>query len=447
MIMQIRHHAISLLLCTALLCAVVPYYAAAQEKKLDRIVATVENEAITERQLEKNLSRTRRMLERQNRKMPDERTLVGQVLQQMIILQLQLQEAKRLGISIDDITLDHAVEDMARRNNLNLSELKQQVENSGDDFQDLREQIRNDLTIRQLIQTEVINRIEVSDQEIDGVLMPNEAARAGAEYHFAHLRVPPQESADVAAAMKNSLTQVHRQMRGDTFFSFRDLRQHFAKLWRTATKENKVKKSIRYQVKDLGWRRTEKLPAPVRRRIDSIHDSHLSPIIANDDGLHLFVLLASRSDSPTMMQQQYRVRHILMQTTPIEDDETIRRKLLKIKRQLKNGADFEALACQHSEDPLSSMRGGELDWASPESYAPAFAEAIKRARGKGDIVGPFKSSFGWHLLEVIDTRERDVGDDTIRGQAIAQIRQRKSGEETRLWLLNLRENRSIEVRL
>ncbi len=422
-----------------------PASAPAQPMGLDRIVAVVENKTITERQLRQNIRRAKAALAQQNRELPDERTLTAQVLQQMVIQQLQLQEAKRLGIVIDDITLSRAVEEMAKRNNMSLAEFKRQIERDDRSFEEVNRKIRDELTIRQLIQREVINRIEVSEQEIENVLMLDENRRRNAEYHVVHLRVPPQESADKSAAARTRLMRVRRQLRNDSFSSLIDLRKRFARLWRAAAADGRTQ--LRYQVKDLDWRRAENLPAPVRRRLKALRDTPTSPVISNRDGLHLFQLLASRSGSPEMMQLQHHVRHILIQTNPIDDDDKVRRKLMKIKRQLQNGADFEDFACRYSQDPLSSMKGGDLGWSSPGNYVPEFAEAVARAHGKGDIVGPFKSSFGWHLLEVLDTREHDIGDDTIHRQAIAEIRKRKSDEETRLWLLKLREERRVEIRI
>ena len=427
-------------LCVALWAVAVPCTAAPRE--LDRIVAVVENEVITERQLVANIRGARASLERQNRDSPDERALTAQVLQQMIIQQLQLQEAKSLGITIDDITLDRALESMAERNGLSLAGFKSRVESDGGNFEELRRKVRNDLTIQKLVQREVVNRIEVSDREIEELLMLGEARRRDREYRFVHVRTPPEKAAEAGRLF----AWVRQRLRGNTFSSLNELRQRLARLWKAAATEDNAEKP-RYRTKDLGWRRVENLPAPVRRRIDAIRDAGVSPIITNDDGTHLFVLLETRGDSPEMMQLQYHVRHVLVQTDPINDDDKVRRRMVRIKRQLEEGADFDAIACQHSQDPLSSMKGGDLGWTDLSGYAPEFAEAVKRARGKGDIVGPFKTSFGWHLLEVLDTREHDVGDHALRQQAITEIRKSKSEEEIRLWLLGLRETRRVEIRI
>ena len=428
------------------LCCVFAASAPAQQP-LDRIVAIVENEAITERQLVTNVERAHAVLARQNRGKPDERALAGQVLQQMIVEQLQLQEAKRIGINIDDITLDRAVTDTAERNGLTLAEFKQKVESSGENFQALRERMRKDLITRRLVQREVIDQIKVSEQEIENALASNADRGFTTEYRFAQIRVPPQANPEALAAAKQRLIRIRRQLRGDSFSSLAGLRRRVARLWKAAADEQKAPSAqLRYRIKDLGWRDAEALPSPVRRRLGTLRDVGV-PVISNRDGVHVFQLLASRNDGPEMMQLQYRVRHVLMQTNPIDDDEKVRRTLLDVKRRLKNGDDFGALACEYSQDPLSAMQGGKLGWSNLDNYVPEFAEAVRRARGEGDVVGPFKTAFGWHLLEVIGTREQDVGDDVMRREAIAQIKRSKSEEETRLWLLRLRENRRIEIRI
>ena len=264
------------------------------------------------------------MLSRRDRKAPDERTLSSQVLQQMIILQLQLQEAERIGVSVDNVTLERAVESEAQRRGLTLEQLRQARERENEDFREFRRHLRERLTLERLVQREVVNRIEVSEREIEELL------KAG--------------------------------------------------------------------------------------------------------------------DAPKMMQLQYRLRHILIIPDPVDDDEKVRRKLLNIKRQLENGADFARFARRYSQDPLSSIHGGELDWTSLDGYAPEFVEAAGRGRG-GGIVGPFRTAFGWHVLEVIDVRKKNVGNDEARRRAIERVRKEKLDESMRLWLLRLRENSRIEVRI
>ena len=435
------------ILCTSLLfVAILAPTTTIAEKKLDRIVAIVENEAITERELFKNVLRAKTMLSQQNREMPDERIIAGQVLQQMIIQRLQLQEAKRLGITMDEITLDRAVTDMAKRNNLTLVEFKQKIESNNGSFQELRQHIRNEFLIQRLIQNQVINQIKVSEQEIENILMLDGKQQHETKYHFAQIWVPPQTSDDALATAKKLLLQVRNKLRDTSFSSLEKLRKRFAQLWKTTLQKNDVK-GLRYQIKSLDWRRVESLPKPVRSRIDSLRKMGTSPVISNDKGLYLFQLISSRRNNEEMMQLQYHVRHILIQTNPIDNDAKVQKKLVGIKRKLENGADFRNLACAYSQDPLSSMKGGDLGWADLKNYVPEFAEAVTQARGKGDIVGPFKTTYGWHILEIIDVREQDVADDTLKQQAIAQIKKSKSEESTKLWLLRLRENSRIEIRI
>ena len=434
------------LACAMTLCAAIaPITVAEAQRPLNRIVATVENEAITELELAQGIERAARMLNRQNLEVPDRRILAQQVLQQMIVRQLQLQEAKKHNIAIDEVALDRAIEAMAESKNLSLDAFEQSFRGRGEDYQTFRHNLRDDLTIRSLIQREVIDRIQVSEKEIKDELASNGIEGTGGEHRFAQIRVVP-DSPDVAEAAKKRLLQIRRQLRGKSFSSFDAFAKRFSRLWKAAS-EKDAAADLAYRIKDLRWRRTEELPQPVSRRIDSLRSDNVSPIVSSGNSLYLFQRLASRGDGQVLMQRQYRVRHILIPTTLVDGDDKIRKRLIAIKRKLEDGADFAKLACAYSHDPLSSAQGGDLGWSDLQGFVPEFAEAARRAYATGDLVGPFKTAYGWHILEVTGSREENVANDTLRQQAIAKIRQRKSQESVRLWLLGLRGKSRVEVRI
>ena len=427
-------------------CAIIliPAAATAQEI-LNRIVAIVENEAITELELRQNIARTQRMLAQQKREIPDGRTLARQVLQQMVVQQLQLQEAKKRNVVIDEITLDRAIETIAKRQNLSLSDFERSFENSAESYSGFRQNVRDQLTIQKLIQNQVINQIKFSEQEIEDELAANEAGQPTTEQHrFAQIRIDPKSSGATVVAKQRLLT-IRKKLQGKSVSSFGELQRHFSRLWKAAEAKDGAT-DLTYRLKDLGWRYTQELPAVLRRRIDSLQRNNVSPMISGKNRLYLFQRLESRGGQ-TIMQRQYQVRHILIPVDLIDDDDTVRRRLTAIKRRLENGADFAKLACAYSHDPLSSTRGGSLGWTNLQGLEPGFAEAAIRAYDTGTIVGPFKTTYGWHILEVTDGRERNVADDTLRQQAIAKIKQGKSEENIRVWLLGLREKSHVEIRI
>lgn len=434
------------LACALALCAsVAPIAVAVAQEALNRIVAVIENEAITELELVQSMERTVRTLDQQNREIPDRQTLVRQVLQQMVVRQLQLQEAKNRNITIDEVTLDRTIETMARSKDLSLEAFEQSFRSSGEDYQAFRDNAREGLIIRNLIQREVIDQIKVSEKEIQEEPAPGENGKTNAEHHFAQIRVAPR-SPDQATVARKRLLQIRGQLRGKSFSSFGTFDRHFSRLWKSASAEEE--EDLAYSIEDLRWRRTEDLPRPVSLRIDSLRSDNVSPVISSGGRLYLFQRLASRGDeNPAMMQQQYRVRHILMTTSPIDSDDKVRRQLIQIRRKLEEGADFAEFACAYSRDPLSSTQGGDLGWSNLQGFVPEFVEAARRAYATGEPVGPFQTAYGWHLLEVTESREKNVVDETLRQQAIATIRQRKSEESIRLWLLGLQEKSRVEIRI
>lgn len=437
---------LQVLIAAALSTAMVALPVAAQ-KALNRIVAVVEDEAITELELSQNISRAARMLKQQKRELPDERTLAGQVLQQMIMRQLQLQEAKKHNIVIDEIALDRAVTDIAGRQGLTLADFERMfADNPDESYLEFRQRIRDELTIQRLIQLEVIQQIQASEEEIQAALAASAPGRESARYHFARIQVVPQ-SPDAAASAKKHLVRIRRQLieETDSLSSFASLQKRFSQLWQA--KAGKDAKEALTRTRDMGWRYIEELPGPISRRIDSLRSDGFSPVISSKNGLYLFQLLASRESGHTIMERQYRVRHILIPTSPVDNDAQVRRKLAGIKRKLENGADFAEFACAYSHDPLSSIRDGDLGWSNLKAYAPEFAAAARRSYETGDIVGPFKTTFGWHILEVTDSREQSATDDTPRQQAIVKIKKDKTEESIRLWLLGLREKSRIEIRI
>ena len=434
------------LACAMAVCvSLAPIVAAEERRPLNRIVAVIEDEAITELELAYSIDRAVRMLNQQNLEIPDRRILARQVLQQITIRQLQLQEAKKRNVTTDDLALDRVIEAMAESKDLSLDAFEQSFRNSGEDYQAFRRNAREELTIRSLIQHEVIDQIQVSEKEIEDELASNATGETGAEYHFVQIRVVP-HSPDTEAAAKNRLLRIRKQLHARSFPSLSTFDEQFSRLWEAEAEKDAVT-DLTYHVKDLRWRRIEDLPEPVSRRIDSLRSDNVSPVISGGDGLYLFQRLASHNDNQVMMQRQYRVRHILMPTSLIDSDDKVRKQLIAIKRKLEDGADFAKFACTYSRDPLSSTRGGDLGWSDLQGFVPEFVEAARRAYSTGTLVGPFKTEYGWHLLEVTDNREENVADETLRQQAAATIRQRKSEESIRLWLLGLREKSRVEIRI
>ncbi len=431
------------------------------EELLDSIVAIVDNETITQRELSRNLANAKAALKKQNITAVDDKILLAQTLQQLITRKLQLQEAKRLNISIDEITLDRAIVQMAQNYQMTLDQFRQRIHSEGGDYEAAREQIHEQLTITRLVQREVINKMEVSEEEIKNYLTEkSNLTQEKSEYHLAHWKTVPRSSdKSVTNLYKLAAIRLRNILTDESITSFARLKRRsrniWSEFWRSrgyATGKSDVKKEQklpipRYTLVDLGWKKSEELSETMRKHIRAINTGEGTTVIANSKSLNWFYLFGVRNRNHSMKKKQYHIRHILLQTNPLEDESTVRERLVKMKRAIEKNGDFKAFARKYSQDRGSSFKGGDLGWNDPKNFVAEFASAITQAGGGKGVVGPFKSSFGWHLLEVLGEREQDVGDEMARHEAIAEIKKNKLAEEQRLWLLNLRENHHIEVRL
>lgn len=418
---------VAALLAAAVLAAPSPH---AAERTLDRIAAVIDDEIITHRELAAAVARFRRMLEERQAEMPSEKVLASQALQELIVRKLQLQEAARRGVAVTEPQLDQAMENLAARNKLSLAQLKERVEGEGGDYAAFREDVREQVIIGQLRQREVTDKIEVSEKEIEDYMSERDIEL---EYRFTRVGValPAEEEArDKARAWLRALRDEARDGGG---------------FGRVAQRAAQGRKGVRFR--DFGWQRAEDLPAALAARAPRMDTGEFAPLIRTGKALYLYKLEGKRGGNlPATVERQYNARHILMAPNAMDTDEVIRRKLRAIKKRLDNGGDFGKYAKRYSQDPGSSFKGGSLGWVSPKSMVAEVAEKMQNSP-RDEVVGPFRSSFGWHLLQVLGVREHNIGDETWRRQAVAAIRQRKSEEEYRSWMLRLRERRYVDIRL
>ena len=413
----------------AVLLAAAAFALPAAEKTLDRIVAVIDDEIITHRELDVAVVRFRRMLEDRQAELPSGKVLASQALQELIIKKLQLQEAERRGVAVTEPQLDQAMENLAGRNRLTLAQLKERVEKEGGDYAGFRESVREQVIINQLRQREVTDKIEVTDKEIEDYMSERDIEF---EYHFTRLAVALPAADGEREKAASRLRSLREEARTGG---------HFEQVARRAAKE----KDMRFR--DFGWRRAADLPAVLANRAAPLKAGEFAPIIRTGKALYLYKLEGKRGGNlPETVERQYNVRHILMAPNAMDTDDVLRRKLNAIKKRIDNGGDFAKYAKKYSQDPGSSFKGGELGWVSPKSMVAEFADKMK-ASPRNEVVGPFRSSFGWHLLQVRGIREHNAGDETWRQQAVAEIRKRKSEEETRSWMLRLRERRYVDIRL
>lgn len=397
---------------------------------LDSIAVIVNGDVITKSELDAKVNYFRKQLRVSSGSTPDIAGLRKQVLERMIRDKIQLQMAAKFGIQIDDISLNRMIDAMAKRNNMTISELRATLEQEGIDFSDFRIQTRDELIIQQLQKRMVADKITVTKQEINQFIESHEQQNHNeTKYHLLHILIstPENASPDDIQASKAKADKIYQQLiEGEDFK-------------KTAIRYSNGSNALNGG--DLGERKSNELPELFVKAISGLKTGDISKPVKSASGFHILKLESSSSDNE--MVTQTRARHILIKTSPDVSDEDARTILQQLKERILAGEDFADLANEYSEDPGSRLKGGDLGWASPGMFVPAF-EKVMQSLDINEISEPFKSKFGWHLMQVLERREHDMTTTLIEARARQAISKRKIDEELRLWLRKIRNEAFVE---
>jgi peptidyl-prolyl cis-trans isomerase SurA len=427
-------------LCICCLCSTLLYSmadadtASAPLEPVDKIVAVVNDDVITSTELDTRLHSIKEQLKNQSSPIPPDAVLKKQVLDRMILASLQLQLADRNGIRVDDETLNRTIERIAADNKLSLTEFRSVLEKEGYDFATFREDIRREILISRVQQRQVTDRIMVTEQEIDNFLATQRAqGNTGAEYHLAHIliAVPDASSSERIQAARQRAEDILKKLRAGANFQ------------ETAIAVSDGQQAL--QGGDLGWRKAGELPTLFVDTVTHMKTGDVSDLIRSPSGFHIIKLLEQRNEQRHIVTQTH-ARHILIRTDELTNDDAAQARLKDIRQRIQGGADFAALARQYSNDAATANNGGDLGWVNPGEMVPAFQAQMDKL-ATGEISKPFKTGFGWHIVQVLDRRRHDDTDAFIRSQAREAIHKRKTEEELQSWLARLRDDAYIENRL
>lgn len=401
---------------------------------LDRVAVVVDEDVIMQSELLERLRLIEQQIAARDGQRPPREALLRPVLDRLIMERLQLQEASRLGIRIDDISLNNALENIARENRMSLGQFRDRLVADGIDFGAFREQIRDEMTISQLHRRRVDTRIQVSEQEIDDLI----ASESGAidrnlEYRLQHLLISLPEGAnpDQIREARARAEMIRSEALGGADFSQLVLRESEGQTVLDGG--------------DLGWRSAAQVPTLFSRHVVLMREGEISEVIRSPSGFHL-VKLTERRGNEQVQIEQTRARHILISPSEILSPEEARERLRNLYNRIADGADFAELARAHSDDPGSATRGGDLGWVDPGMMVPAFEDVMNRT-AVGDVSEPFASPFGFHILQVTERRSHDSSREIMRAQARDIIRERKRDDELEIWLRRLRDESYVEYRL
>lgn len=419
-----------------LTCAIV---ATAQQGKpraivtVDRIIAVVNDEVVTERELAARVDFALRQLRQQGTQPPPREVLERQLLERTINDRVQMQHARDIGLRIDDAELDRALLRIAEQNKLSLPQLREVLAKDNVPFDKFREDIRKEITVARLREREVAQKVVVTDSEIDNFIQTQQSQPGRDEFNVSHIlvAVPENASPEQLQAQRERAGQALDQIKGGA-----DFRQ-------VAAAFSDGPEALQGGV--IGWREADRLPALFVEALRQMQAGQLSELLRSPNGFHILRLNERRGGAAPVLVQQTLARHILIKTNELVSESEARNRLLALKERLDNKADFAELAKARSED-TSATRGGDLGWLSPGDTVPEF-EAAMNALKPGEISAPVRSTFGWHLIQVLERRTQDMTREGQRMNARKALRDRKTDEAYQEWVRQLRDRAYVEQRL
>lgn len=400
---------------------------------VDRIVAVVNDQVITQNDLNERVALIVRQFQRQGGQLPPADVLSRQILERMINDLVQVQLAKETGIRVDDATLDRTIERIAQENKLSVRDFRLALERDGIKYSRFREDIRNEILVARLREREVENAVVVTDAEIETELAREARDKtADTEFRLAHilLLVPPQASPEQIEARRVRALQALSELRRGT---------DFAKVAATYSDAPDA-----MQGGSLGWRPAGRLPTLFLDALERMQPGDVSDILRSPNGFHMVKLLEKRGKAAPAGVQQAHVRHILLRAREGLSESEARERLRRLRERIVTGTDFAEIAKVHSED-ASAQKGGDLGWVAPGDTVPEFERAMNALK-EGEVSEPIQTPFGWHLVQVVQRRSDELSDDRKKAAARQAIRARKADEAYQDWLRQIRDRAFVENR-
>lgn len=401
---------------------------------LERVVAVVNDEALTQYELDEQKRIVLAQMKASNVRPPAPDVLEGQVLERLIVERALLQFAKDNGVRVDDQTVERTILRIAQENKVTPEELRRVLDRERISYAKYREDIRREVTIQRLREREVDSRVQVSEAEVDNYLA-TVAAQAGGEneYLLAHIMVgvPDQATPDQIDARRRRAEEALAQIR-----SGRDFKE-------VAAAYSDAQDAI--QGGELGWRTPARLPTVFQGAVRTMNKGDVSPVLRSAGGFHIVKVNDSRSrNAPTIVEQTH-ARHVLVRVNEVTSESEAKAKIDRVRDRIEQGAKFADQAKVNSEDG-SSSKGGDLGWISPGDTVPEFEQAMAKLK-IGEMSGPVRTPFGWHLILVEERRTQDVTEVRKREVARQAIRARKADEQFGEFMRQVRDKAYVEYKI
>lgn len=421
-------------LLALLICCLVPFGAATAIEELDSIVAVVNNDVIVQSELEHEIAIVIPEIQGRGTTLPPRPDLEHQVLDRLILRRIQTQKAEELGIAIDDAMLTEAITNIAARNGMALEELQATLEAGGVSYDDFAANTREQLITTRLQAQEVVNNIRVTDQEIDRFLARDSSRLIErSDVKLSHILVsvpegaPPEASKKAEAKAKRLVAQLRKGA-------------NFAQV---AVRSSDGRRAL--EGGDLGWFPMAQVPSLAQEPAHSLAKGEISEPLRSPSGFHIIKVTDVKGAAPEKVTQT-NARHVLIRTNEVLSDDEAKVRLGQLRLRIVGGDDFATLARSHSDDTGSALKGGDLGWLNPGDTVPEFEKEMGKL-GPNEVSQPFKSTFGWHIVQVLERRTQDTTDEIMRLKAREALRERKADEAIDLWLRQVRAESYVDIRL
>ncbi len=402
---------------------------------LDGIVAIVNEGVVLRSQFDEQFDRIAQRAQAEGIAMPPASMLEEQILERLVLTEIQLQRAQRIGLEVSDAMLNQSIRNIAQQNGVSFEDMPAVLARDGVDYATFRRSLREEITLEQLRRIEVGRSIEVSQREIQKCIADLEGnVVANSDYELSHIRLSFSESAgaDEIDEVEELANSIYDQLQDGA--DFREL-------------------AARYSAGDtaltggsLGWMEGQQVPTLFVSVLQDMGKGDVSQPIRASNSFHIVKVDDLRSAVERSEINQVNVRHILITPNEIIDDATAKQRLEDALVKIREGEDFSEYAKLLSDDPGSANLGGELGWSGPGTFVPEFERVVNNAE-LGVVSEPFRSPFGWHILEVMDRRVYDNTEELKERNCDMSIRNGKMEAETQLWMQRMRDEAFVVTRL
>lgn len=401
---------------------------------VDKVAAVVNNGVVLESDVDGLMQSVKLNAGQAGQQLPDDATLRHQILERLIMDQIILQMGQKMGVKITDEQLDQAIANIAKQNNMTMDQMRSRLAYDGLNYSTYRNQIRKEMIISEVRNNEVRRRITVLPQEVDALAKQIGTQNdASTELNLSHILIALPEnptSEQVNDAQRQAESIVEEARNG----------ADFGKLAITYSADQQALKGGQ-----MGWGRIQELPGIFAQALSTAKKGDIVGPIRSGVGFHILKVNDLRGQSKSISVTEVHARHILLKPSPIMNDQQARLKLEEIAADIKSGkTTFAAAAKEYSQDPGSANQGGDLGWATPDIFDPAFRDALTKLH-KGQISAPVHSSFGWHLIELLDTRKVDKTDAAQKDRAYRMLMNRKFSEEAATWMQEQRASAYVKI--